>query len=523
MKEQSPSTLQNSHAEPSRSTIPIRTYEEWQSDLEKIPEAEQILWVRETLRPKSMLPIFGRYFFPHIIKGMDPVPECHISLCNEIGKREDGAVIFPRGFSKSTWIKLDTIHDIVYQLEPVILYIGNTITDAQFHFEAIKNELENNHVLAAIFGWLFPDPKDLGRKWTNKHLQTTTGINLVARGAGKGRGVNIKNQRPTKIICDDIEDDEQVASPDRCIKLHNWLYDVIFPSKDAKRGFIKMIGTVLAKHAEILKFYNQHGGIFRKAIEGGQSIWKNYWTMDRLEKQRVKIGTRAFSKEYMNNPVDESTAIIKQNWIMDRLFYELPQGKNKFMKVIMMDPQSGEKEGSDFYGLAVLGWYNGDIHRYFLQIMKGRATQLQQAALLVKIWQQNPEAIHVGVEKVMTQVAVYQLIVDWKAGRIDLEGVDNKNRNIPIRPVTPEGKDKKARLQRHEAAFERGEVHVHHTMRNFIDNLTAFPYVEHDDDVDAAIYCLDWSYKSSFTPVDQSVYNSPDNKSIVGDIYRTQF
>lgn len=358
-------------------------FEEWLRDLLAIPEEERSRWIFDSLQWKHMLPIFGKYFFPHIIKGTFEVPECHVDLCNEIGKRSDGAIIFPRSFAKSTWIKIDTIHDIVYQLEPVILYIGNTITDAQFHFEAIKNELENNQLLASIYGFIVPDPMDMGKKWTNKHLQTTTGVNLIARGAGKGRGVNVKNQRPTKIVCDDIEDDEQVSSNDRCKKLHNWLYDVIFPSVDPQFGFIKMIGTVLAKHAEVLKFYNQHGGIFRRAIENGKSIWEDFWSLEKLEAKKQKVGSRSFSKEYLNNPIDEESSIIKQAWILDNLFYEMPQGKSKFKKIIMMDPQSGDSKKADFYGISVLGFFTQDIHRYFLQVRRGRASQLQQAALLV--------------------------------------------------------------------------------------------------------------------------------------------
>lgn len=458
-----------------------------------------------------------------MIKGTDDVPECHRSLIAEIANRHDSAIIFPRGFAKSTWIKIDTIHDIVYGLEPVILYIGDTIAAAGFHFESIKAELENNELLRAIYGNLVPEENTPERKWTNKHFETLNKVNVVARGAGKGRGVNIKNQRPTKIVIDDAENDDMVKNPVRRMKFHNWLHEVIMPSKDAKRGFIKMIGTVLAKHCEVLKFYNANGGIFRKAIEDGRSIWPAMWSLALLAIQKEKMGSRSFSQEYMNNPVSEDDSVIKPSWVHDRIFYELPIAKTKLQKVIMLDPQSGEKEGSDFFGLVVLGWYSQDIHRYFLQVTKGKGSQLHQAALLVRTWQQNPEAIFVGVEKVMTQVAVYQLILDWKAKKIDLEGVDNNNRNIPIRAVEPEGKDKVARLQKHEAAFERGEIHVHHTMRNFIDNLTAFPYVEHDDDVDAAIYCLDWSYKSGFTPAGMASNNGPEGKSIVGNIHKQKF
>ena len=498
----------------------VNKFYEFGQLLLQTPEHQKIAFIRAALRDKKMLHVFGRYFFPKIIQGFEDVPECHIDLTDEISRRADSAVIFPRGHSKSTWEKIDTLHDIVYGIEPVILYIGATMTDASFHFESIKSELENNDLLITVFGNLVPHEGAKGRKWTNKHFETTNGVNCVARGAGRGRGVNIKNQRPTKIVCDDIESDEQVRSTDRRIKLNRWLYDVIFPSKDARRGFIKMIGTVLSQHCEILRFYNKHGGIFKSAIENGQSIWPAMFLIEKLDEIKEAIGTRAFSQEYLNKPINTETAIIKKEWIEEN-YYSTLDAKMILFKVIMMDPQAGVTKQADLYGLAVVGFYKGDKHRYLLNIMSGRDTQINQAALLVKTYQENENVTVVGVEKIMTQVAVYQLILDWKAGRIKLPGVNNDDRNIPILAVEPKGKDKVARMQMHESAFERGEIHLHQTMTAFAERLTCFPELDHDDDIDAFLYSLENSYKSNFTFKKKSDYNS--NRTIVGNVFKKQF
>src|SRR3989344_6403549 len=102
-------------------------YQEWAVDLKLIAPDEQPQWIRQTLRNKEHLHIFGRFFFPHIIKGTDDVPDCHLELIKELNTLEDSGIIFPRGFAKSTWEKIDTLHDIVYGLEPVILYISDIL------------------------------------------------------------------------------------------------------------------------------------------------------------------------------------------------------------------------------------------------------------------------------------------------------------------------------------------------------------------------------------------------------------
>lgn len=513
------------------------SYLEFVQDLESIPGPDQKQWIIDALRDKKHLHIFGRYLFPHIIRGNNDIPECHIDLTFEIGRREDSAIIFPRGFAKSTWEKIDILHDIVYALEPVILYIGKTLQDAGFHFEAIKSELENNELLVDIYGDLVPPESNIGRKWTNKHFETTNKVNVVARGAGKGRGVNIKNQRPTKIVCDDIEDDEQIRSPERCQKLHRWLYEVIFPSRDARRGFIKMIGTVLAKHAEVLKFYQKHGGIFRKAIENGETIWPAVWPLEKLNEEKEKIGSRAFSQEYQNTPIDEESAIIKPLWISSNT-YDVFREDTSTQKVIILDPQAGEGKSADHFGLVVLAWNKGDKHRYVLERIIGKASQSEQAAIFVGAFQRHPTARVAGIEKLLTQVAVFQYVQDWKNRAYDFTpercekyGIKQENRNIPLVAVRPEGKDggqlkdKTARLQMHEAAFERGEIHLHHTMIDFADQICGFPNLEHDDDVDALVYCLDWSYKNvTSTPIYANNHNKPDAKiETFGNIEKALF
>ena len=474
------------------------TYNYWRKNLKKIPKQEQADWIKRTLKNKKNLHIFGRYFFPHIIKGTEDVPECHLSLLEAINSTGHSGIIFPRGHAKSTWIKLDTIHDIVYGTEPVILYIGNTLTDAGFHFEGIKTELENNDLLHAVFGDLVPPENKKDRKWTNKHFETINGINAVARGAGKGRGVNIKNQRPTKIVCDDIEDDEEVRKAERRQKLHEWLYNVIFNSLDAERGKIKLIGTVLHQEAEILQFYKKFGGIFRKAIEDKKSIWPAIFSMEKLDQIREDSGTRSFAQEYMNEPTNDELANFNPLWIDDNNFTELPEMKN-FKKVIFMDPQAGESATADEWCITVLKWARKDRHRYVIEQKAGRCSQTEQAKEVIKTWIEHPEAHVVGVEKVMNQTAVFQNIMSWKSGELDL-GLKGKaiihgnklygfDKNIPIKGTRPKaikdkfGSDKLGRLQALEPMFERGEVHLRPEMRKTRDQILflGLEVLEHDD------------------------------------------
>jgi hypothetical protein len=509
------------------------SFKQWQADLASIPKEEQRQFVFDTLRHKKNLHIFGKFFFPHIIKGENEVPDSHKDLISEITKQKDSGIIFPRGFSKSTWIKIDLLHDIVYGLEPVILYVANNLTDAGFHFESMKAELENNDRLRYVYGNLVPlDSKD-SKKWTNRHFETTNGVNVVARGANKGRGVNIKNQRPTKIVIDDVEDDEMVRSAERRQKLHSWLTQVIFPSVDKMRGKIKMVGTVLHEKCEVLAFYTQHGGIYRQATEDGTlnpdsiSIWPEMWSIPDLIAQKAKIGTRAFMQEYMNTPTNEELANFNAKFIDENTYTLLPKFTH-VRKVIHLDPQAGESALADEYGLTLLMWEWKDIHRYVVEQQSGRVSQWEQAKLVVRMWRNHPDALVAGVEKVMNQTAVWQHIRDWKAGKLDFgdKFLDDGNRDIPLVAHAPnksgstKGIDKLGRLQMQEPSFERGEIHLHHSMRKLRDQILFLgtKLIDHDDCADSLLGAIELSNRGSwyksFAEEEEKVYT-------VGNKYRT--
>lgn len=521
----------------------------WFKTLKEIPEEEQKAWIIKTLRPKSMLHIFGRYFFQHIIRGRTPY--CHIELIREMARPEDSAIIFPRGFAKSTWEKIDTLHDIVYALEPVILYISDTADSVGLHFESIKGELENNNTLRYVYGNLVPIENDEEegkkrsfKKWTNKHFETTNGINMVARGAGNGRGVNIRNNRPTKVIVDDAETDEQVSSVMRRQKYHDWIYNVVIPSLDKERGRIKIIGTVIHPECEVLKFYRAKGGIFKKAIENiqggifstGKSIWESYWSIEDLLKRKdgytndagetiEGIGTRAFMQEYMNEPTNIELARVNPEWIDNNLYVELPQNdKYRIRKVIAIDPQSGEKNQADEYAITVLAWYTGSPHKYVLEQLAGRGSQMHQVKEVIAVWKRHSDALAVGVEKVMTQVAVYQLLLDWRSGNLNIEGVSAENRDIPIRAITPEGKDKVARFQKQEPTFERGEIHLRPEMRILREQILFLgtKTMDHDDRADSLIMTLELSSKVSALKREGNGI-APKAQTITGNLQRKQF
>lgn len=450
-----------------------------------------------------MVHIFGRYFFPNIIAGDYETPEVHLEILEFLATPGDGAGIIPRGFSKSTWTKIDSLHDIVYAYEPVILYIGDTLQNAGFHFESMKGELETNELLIYVYGDLVPNPANLGRKWTNMHFETTNGVNVVARGANKGRGVNIRNNRPTKIIIDDAETDEQVNSSYRRQKFARWLKETIMPSRDKTRGRIKMIGTAIHPEAEILKFYKGHGGIFRRASEDDlqTSIWPEYWPVEDLLRLRdgytdeegvyhEGIGTRAFNQEYQNNPVNDTDGIFKRAWLDSWTYERTPSAeelKEFFTIKMTVDPQAGEKEGADFLGVAVVGQDRRTGKRWNFYTAKFKGSITKQVEYIYSVYcQWNPVVL--GVEKIMNQTALYQLLSAGYDLKDDEGKLNGRKFFFRLVPLSPKSKNKVERSKYIEPLVEQGRCLFSPSQVDLYNQLLEFPNGEHDDIADAWFY-----------------------------------
>jgi len=459
------------------------TFHQWADLLDKVPLNERDDFIRESLRDKGNLHIFGSYFFPHIID-YRMVAECHMGLIDFLALRKDGACVFPRGYGKSTWEKIDTWHDIVYALEPVILYISNVLKDAQNHFESIKTELENNEELIRIYGYLVPPESKLGRKWTNVHFETTNGINVVAKSSTKGRGVNIKNSRPTKIVIDDGEDDEMVRSAERLQYFKDWIYGVIYPSKDKQRGYIKMIGTVLSTDCVLLDFKDRFGGIFRAAIEDGESIWPQVWSLEELYELRdgyvdddgvyhKGIGPRVFSKEWLNAPLDDESALFKRAWLDSNTYEDSEIPELHMMHVVMaVDPNAGMKKLADETGICVMGMHMFTKKRYVLESSGFRVSindQLDEIRRLYKKW--SPV---MGVEVVLNQRAVYQILL-----------ATNEFRLVEL---SPQSQDKMQRAVRVEPYVQNGVIKFHPAHVTLYEQLIQFPHGSYDDRADAFFY-----------------------------------
>lgn len=152
------------------------------------------------------------------------------------------AIAAPRESAKSVIVSLIyIIWSICYKTEGYIMILSDTHDQAVALLSHIKDELENNEKLIEDF----PDICGVGERWKEGEIVTRNGVKVTALGAGqKIRGRRNQEARPSLIILDDIENDENTQNPDSREKLfNNWFTKAILKAGSSKTNVI-VIGTI---------------------------------------------------------------------------------------------------------------------------------------------------------------------------------------------------------------------------------------------------------------------------------------
>ena len=242
------------------------------------------------------------------------------------------AVAAPRGHAKSTALTHDfALATALFRVEDYIVVVSATEDLAIQHLGDMATELRENEDLIRDFQIAKPvtDAKtDIVVRFKDGHE-----CRFIAKGSGqKMRGIKWRGKRPGLIVCDDLEEDEQVESRDRRLKFGRWFRRALLPCL-RRGGKVRMHGTILHEEALLARV------IRGKVDESGASLGKRSWKTllfkahkafddftsilwpEQFSEQRlreiqdefVSDGDAAgYSQEYLNDPRDNSEAYLRK-------------------------------------------------------------------------------------------------------------------------------------------------------------------------------------------------------------------
>jgi predicted phage terminase large subunit-like protein len=232
------------------------------------------------------------------------------------------AVAAPREHAKSTALTHDFgLATALFRAQDYIVIVSATEDLAIDHLSEIAKELRENEDIISDFGvkGLSVDAKtDIIVDFHDGHQ-----CRFRAKGSGqKMRGMKWNGKRPGLIICDDLEEDEQVENRDRRIKFRRWFYRALLPCR-RRGGIVRLHGTIL--HEDALLSRVQRGKVWKhllfKAHEAfddfSNALWPEAFPEARLRQIRQTFiddqDPAGYSQEYLNDPFDNSDAFLRKD------------------------------------------------------------------------------------------------------------------------------------------------------------------------------------------------------------------
>lgn len=467
-------------------------------------------------RAKALAPdgfaYFCRTYFPHYIKHPDARSRLHDYLYQRLpeilntASGQNDVIAAPRGEAKSTICsQLFPLWCIAKRMKHYILILMDAFDQAAVMLEAIKAELEANPRLALDF----PEICGRGQVWKEGVIVTTSGVKIEGVGSGKRlRGRRHGPHRPDLAVLDDIENDDNVRSPEQRDKLEGWVDKAVL-NVGAADGSLDVIyiGTTLhydgvllrkqrnplwraAKFASIVRwpddmtawerweellrnegpdaadrYYAQHQ---TRMDRGAVVSWPGVRPLVALMKLRVKIGTHAFDSEQQNDPVSGA----------DALFGTVTLWVNRLPEWVFFgacDPSLGKQNKSRDPSAILIGGANRETGT--LDVVEALIRRRLPDRMIEDIitLEEEYRCLRWAIESVQFQEFFRTSLVARGAAR----GVP-----VPAMPVVPFG-DKQLRIERLQPHVANGLIRLHASQTALLDQMRHYPMVDHDDGVDA--------------------------------------
>lgn len=272
----------------------------------------------------ELVEAFAGTFLSPMYDNPQPTPSFHREgwgmYCSET---ELCAIAAPREHAKSTAFTHDYgLAVALFRDQDYIVIVSATEELAMGHLGDIAKELRENDDLIREFQIkeLSVDTKsDIVVDFTDGHQ-----CRFIAKGSGqKMRGLKWNGKRPGLILCDDLEEDEQVENLDRRKKFSRWFMRALLPCR-RRGGKVRFHGTILHEDALLsrvmrskdvwrTRLYKAH----RAFDDFTQILWPEQFPESRLRSIRqayIEDGdSDGYAQEYLNDPSDHSQSYLKRD------------------------------------------------------------------------------------------------------------------------------------------------------------------------------------------------------------------
>lgn len=284
-------------------------------------------------------------------------------------------------------------------------------------------------------------------------------------------------------------------------KVKRWFYGTVVPGTSLD-GMIVFIGTVLHEDDILTELLDAPDwmGMRRKIIEGGEPLWPQAFSLERVENIRRQFAQRGqlhlFYREYMNEILADEEAAFKREYfryVDESELIKRVEGGELFKTFTTIDMAYQTQGKSDF--TAIVTAYVDENHNiYIADAMRARIGLTEVIGKLFDVVDEYIPA-RVGIQN-----------VDWlRSLKVPLQDeMRRRGKYFIVTPLQTYSRSiagmssKKARIERLAPRYHAGQI-IHVTKRGVLpqgisqleDELVSHPRQKYDDLGDCESMLLD--------------------------------
>lgn len=417
---------------------------------------------------KFLLGDVFKYDWPPLIVAVWSLLIQSLASLQEYAGEANLAIGIPRGFAKSTLMKIFCCYCLMFTRHTFILVIGNVDANAANIIKDIQSMLDSDHAVR-----YFGSPKDdvhVDRQDFKHFIYQGKSCIMKAKGGRTSvRGINVDHRRPDVILMDDVQDEENAKSEIESEALSNWIVGTLLPTVSHNGAINLFVGNT----------YDHDGSILKKLVrdpewvsltlaailDDGTSLWPQLHPVVKLlssYRSACRLGhERSWLAQYMNaldseqNDSFDAAAMVSN---YDKRFGYSPHIDLMSMasaRYIIIDPASTKKNADDH---AITVNYVVEDTPIVRKVMNGVMNPMEAITNAIAL------ALQYGATYIFVEDVAYQDTLLWWFRKVleeDMQIPQLLKAQLKVLPCSPSSGNKNTRILHMFKQITHGGLLIH--------------------------------------------------------------
>lgn len=339
------------------------------------------------------MPTVFRYLFPEVFQA---IWKWLLSYVHKERDFSQLAIGLPRGFAKTTFIKIFLLYVILFTKRTFILICANNEKKAIAILSDVMDFLDEPNIKKVFGDWRLGVETD--QQGLKKFGFRGRNIILYAGTVATVRGLNLKHQRPDVMLFDDIQSREDADSETISKQIESDLYGTAMKAKSPHGCLYIFVANMYPTKWSLLRRIKNNPTwvkfIAGALLSNGKSIWEELQPTSQLikefENDLASGKPEVFYAEVLN---DENASVNNLVDLSKLPAYNIPPDEIHQGNFIIIDP-SNDKVNSDAVSIMYF-----EIHQNIPVCKKTKEGRLSPGETI-------EEALKIGLEKNCRVIAI---------------------------------------------------------------------------------------------------------------------